>query len=53
MGLTLAGVGVEEGGVKVIEGAEVNWIVGWEENVVGGEALERVTGIVACGGVNE
>ena len=57
MGLTLATVEVEveeeEAGVKVIEGAEVNWIVGWEENVVGRETFEKVRGSVTCGGVNE
>ena len=57
MGLTLATVEVEveeeEAGVKVIEGAEVNWIVGWEENVVGRETFEKVRGSVTYGGVNE
>ena len=43
----------EEAGVKVIEGAEVNWKVGWEENVVGRETFERGRGGVICEGVNE
>ena len=48
MGLTLATLEVEveeeEAGVKVIEGTDENWIVGWEENAVGRETFEKVRG---------
>ena len=52
MGLTLPTLEVEveeeEAGVKVIEGTDENWIVGWEENAVGRETFEKVRGWDTC-----